>query len=195
MTIPAILTSDVQISILYYSIISLVDVLYMFHVTPFLYTDITVYMLYLLMSMKHYGHKDYLMMFKKGMYLYMYIMTLEYYWTAIKLVCSVYIVLEFTKWHHLVILLLCYTCYNVYRDLLAQFWKIAKWNNSQNLSHSHHAHMPTILICTHEIFWLHVLSYVSYSQTTNTPSSLIKEEVKQANELVEKIREPTEPKR
>ena len=40
----------------------------------------------------------------------------------------------------------------------------------------------------------HIYDYFKRSQTTEIPSSLTKEEVKQANELVEKVREATEPK-
>ena len=40
----------------------------------------------------------------------------------------------------------------------------------------------------------HVYDYFKCSQTTEIPSSLTKEEVKQADELVEKLREATEPK-
>ena len=40
----------------------------------------------------------------------------------------------------------------------------------------------------------HVYDYFKCSQTTEIPSSLTKEEVKQADELVEKVREATEPK-
>ena len=41
----------------------------------------------------------------------------------------------------------------------------------------------------------HVYDYFKHSQTTEIPSSLTKEEVKQADELVEKVREASEPKR
>ena len=40
----------------------------------------------------------------------------------------------------------------------------------------------------------HIYDYFKYSQTTEIPSGLTKEEVKQADELVEKVREATEPK-
>ena len=40
----------------------------------------------------------------------------------------------------------------------------------------------------------HVYDYFKCSQTTEIPSSLTKKEVKQADELVEKVREATEPK-
>ena len=40
----------------------------------------------------------------------------------------------------------------------------------------------------------HIYDYFKRSQTTEIPSSLTKEEVKQADELVEKVREASEPK-
>ena len=41
----------------------------------------------------------------------------------------------------------------------------------------------------------HIYDYFKRSQTTEIPSSLTKEKVKQVDELVEKVREATEPKR
>ena len=39
----------------------------------------------------------------------------------------------------------------------------------------------------------HIYNYFKRNQTTEIPSSLTEEDVKQADELVEKVREATEP--